>query len=81
MLCCVLQAWKKLEELRHINPSVNVSVYVSQRSLEDLQNSIGIQLIQTNRTPLNTHHHKDTKHTHSNDEEEVEIEEEDHLND
>ncbi|XP_062847169.1 intraflagellar transport protein 140 homolog isoform X2 [Trichomycterus rosablanca] len=75
------KAWAKLEELRRVYPSVNVSAYVNQRSLENLQNAIGMRLIQTDATPFNSHHHTHTKHTltHSNEEDEEEIEEDEHI--
>ncbi|XP_043081946.1 intraflagellar transport protein 140 homolog isoform X2 [Puntigrus tetrazona] len=39
------QAWSKIEELRSTRPNINLSLYVSQPSLEALQNSAGVRLV------------------------------------
>lgn len=41
---CLLQAYRKLEELQKLLPSQNVRYYVSQASLEALQKEIGIPM-------------------------------------
>ncbi|XP_035386707.1 intraflagellar transport protein 140 homolog isoform X1 [Electrophorus electricus] len=71
------KAWASLEELRRLYPTVNVSVYVSQRSLESLQNA-GVRLSHSETT--HTHRDTDGTHTHSNEEnEEDEVEEDENL--
>lgn len=78
----MLQAWVKLEELRRLHPSVNVSVYVSARSLDTLQNAIGVRLNHGDSTHVNTHHRDaDNTRTQSDGEDEEEVEEEENLND
>uniref|UniRef100_A0A671LEY8 Intraflagellar transport protein 140 homolog n=1 Tax=Sinocyclocheilus anshuiensis TaxID=1608454 RepID=A0A671LEY8_9TELE len=37
------QAWSKIEDLRSTRPNINLSLYVSQTSLEALQNAAGVQ--------------------------------------
>ncbi|XP_049336025.1 intraflagellar transport protein 140 homolog isoform X1 [Astyanax mexicanus] len=78
------KAWSRLEELRRSYPSVNVSLYVSQQSLEALQSAAGVRLnlgdnTHTRRDTDNTHTHRDTDntHTHSDGEDDEEVEEED----
>lgn len=44
------QAWSKLEDLRSARPNVNLSLYVSQSSLQALQNAAGIRLPYGNTT-------------------------------
>ncbi|XP_030625080.1 intraflagellar transport protein 140 homolog [Chanos chanos] len=61
------KAWSRLEELQCLLPSVNVSLYVSQSSLEALQRATGRQLL-----------HSDTQHSAG---EEEEVEEDENLND
>uniref|UniRef100_A0A671RDR8 Intraflagellar transport protein 140 homolog n=1 Tax=Sinocyclocheilus anshuiensis TaxID=1608454 RepID=A0A671RDR8_9TELE len=39
------QAWTKIEELRSTRPNINLSLYVSQTSLEALQNAAGVRLV------------------------------------
>uniref|UniRef100_A0A8C1ZWI1 Intraflagellar transport protein 140 homolog n=1 Tax=Cyprinus carpio TaxID=7962 RepID=A0A8C1ZWI1_CYPCA len=39
------QAWSKIEELRSTRPNINLSLYVSQTSLEALQNAAGVRLV------------------------------------
>ncbi|KAF4087733.1 hypothetical protein AMELA_G00073850 [Ameiurus melas] len=78
------KAWMKLEELRRLHPSVNVSVYISARSLDALQNAIGVRLNHGDTTHTNLHH-RDTDNTHtrthSDGEDEDEVEEDENLND
>ncbi|XP_028845087.1 intraflagellar transport protein 140 homolog isoform X2 [Denticeps clupeoides] len=69
------QAIAKLEELRRMMPSVNLSLYVSQRSLKALQGVTGIQLTHTERQDPHTR----TQHDSSGEDDEVE--EEDNLQD
>lgn len=74
----------KLEELRHLHPSVNVGVYVSAHSLDALQNAIGVRLNHGDTTLSNTHHRDvDNTHAHtqSDGEDEDEVEEDENLND
>lgn len=61
------QAWSKIEELRLTRPSINVSLYVSQPSLEALQNAAGIRLVYGN---TNTHTAEDDE----------EVEEDENIN-
>nr|XP_021330236.1 intraflagellar transport protein 140 homolog isoform X3 [Danio rerio] len=61
------QAWSKIEELRSTHPKINLSMYVSQTSLEALQNAAGIRLV-----------YKDTN-THAADDDE-EVEEDENIN-
>ncbi|KAG1950959.1 intraflagellar transport protein 140 homolog isoform X2 [Pimephales promelas] len=62
------QAWSKIEELRSTRPNINVSLYVSQTSLEALQNAAGIRLVYGN-----------TNDAHAADDEE-EVEEDENIN-
>lgn len=41
---CAPQAYRKLEELQKMLPSLNISYYVSQGSLEALQRAVGLPL-------------------------------------
>ncbi|XP_067291267.1 intraflagellar transport protein 140 homolog isoform X2 [Pseudorasbora parva] len=61
------QAWSKVEELRSARPNINVSLYVSQPSLEALQNAAGIRLVHGN---TNTHTAEDDE----------EVEEDENIN-
>uniref|UniRef100_A0A8C1IK27 Intraflagellar transport protein 140 homolog n=1 Tax=Cyprinus carpio TaxID=7962 RepID=A0A8C1IK27_CYPCA len=58
------QAWSKIEELRSTRPNINLSLYVSQTSLEALQNAAGVRLV-----------YRDTNTHAAEDEEEVEEDE------
>uniref|UniRef100_A0A8C1FZ63 Intraflagellar transport 140 homolog (Chlamydomonas) n=1 Tax=Cyprinus carpio carpio TaxID=630221 RepID=A0A8C1FZ63_CYPCA len=58
------QAWSKIEELRSTHPNINLSLYVSQTSLEALQNAAGVRLV-----------YRDTNTHAAEDEEEVEEDE------
>lgn len=74
----------KLEELRRLHPSVNVSLYVSARSLDALQSAIGVRLNHGDTTHTNTHHRDaDSTHTRtqSDGEDEDEVEEDENLDD
>ncbi|XP_037392907.1 intraflagellar transport protein 140 homolog isoform X2 [Pygocentrus nattereri] len=73
------KAWASLEELRRLYPSVNVGLYVSQQSLEALQNAAGIRL----RHGDATHTRRDTDNTlaHNGEDEEEEVEEDENLDD
>lgn len=62
------QAWSKVEELRSTRPNINVSLYVSQTSLEALQNAAGIRLVYGN-----------TNDAHAADDDE-EVEEDENIN-
>ncbi|KAI4883855.1 hypothetical protein NFI96_017046 [Prochilodus magdalenae] len=62
------KAWARLEELRRLYPSVNVSMYVSQQSLEALQSAAGIRLRPGDSTRRDT----DNTRTHNGEEEEEE---------
>lgn len=75
-----LQAWTKLEELRRLHPSVNVSMYVSARSLDALQNAIGVRLNHGDTKHTNTHREAENTHTQSDGEDEDEVEEDENLN-
>lgn len=41
---CLLQAYRKLEELQRLLPSQNVRYYISQASLEALQKEMGVPM-------------------------------------
>ncbi|KAI4899556.1 hypothetical protein NFI96_017646 [Prochilodus magdalenae] len=72
------KAWARLEELRRLYPSVNVSMYVSQQSLEALQSAAGIRLRPGDSTRRDT----DNTRTHNGEEEEEEeVEEDENLED
>ncbi|XP_051969833.1 intraflagellar transport protein 140 homolog [Xyrauchen texanus] len=58
------QAWSKLEDLRSARPNINMSLYVSQSSLEALQNAAGIRPV-----------YGDTSNKYAADEDEVEEDE------
>lgn len=58
------QAWSKIEELRSTRPNINLSLYVSQTSLEALQNAAGVRLL-----------YRDTNTHVAEDDEEVEEDE------
>lgn len=62
------QAWSKLEDLRSARPNVNLSLYVSQSSLQALHNAAGIRLPYGNNA--NTHAGEDDE----------EVEEEENIN-
>ncbi|XP_056125550.1 intraflagellar transport protein 140 homolog [Rhinichthys klamathensis goyatoka] len=62
------QAWSKIEELRSTRPNINVSLYVSQTSLEAIQNAAGIRLVYGN-----------TNAAHAADDDE-EVEEDENIN-
>ncbi|GAA6067292.1 intraflagellar transport protein 140 homolog [Tachysurus ichikawai] len=80
----MFQAWMKLEELRRLHPSVNVSVYVSARSLDALQDAVGVRINHGDTTHTNTLS-RDADNTHtrtqSDGEDEDEVEEDENLND
>ncbi|XP_076827042.1 intraflagellar transport protein 140 homolog isoform X2 [Brachyhypopomus gauderio] len=71
------KAWARVEELKRLYPTVNMSVYVSPHSLEILQ-SAGVRL----NLAETTHTHRDTDgtYTHSDGEDEDEVEEDENLN-
>uniref|UniRef100_A0A671LF64 Intraflagellar transport protein 140 homolog n=1 Tax=Sinocyclocheilus anshuiensis TaxID=1608454 RepID=A0A671LF64_9TELE len=58
------QAWSKIEDLRSTRPNINLSLYVSQTSLEALQNAAGVRLV-----------YRDTDTHAAEDDEEVEEDE------
>ncbi|XP_057178232.1 intraflagellar transport protein 140 homolog isoform X2 [Triplophysa rosa] len=62
------QAWSKLEDLRSARPNINLSLYVSQSSLQALQKAAGIRLP-----------YGDTTNKHAGEDEE-EVEEDENIN-
>lgn len=68
MFLYVYQAWSKLEDLRSARPNINLSLYVSQSSLQALQDAAGIRLP-----------YGDTTNKHAGEDDE-EVEEDENIN-